>query len=117
MLENTCQICGGNFSFGDSKNRKICNKCANEIVDRVHNKVIGICPVCGKKVPGVPNKRNTYCSKECLKIGNLALNLINRAGVYYRKPKMRTKLDDVALEAKKAGLHYGEYVARRDGKK
>lgn len=110
-----CKVCKREFDAKASWNRKICDSCATELSERIHNKQLGICPICGKKIP-ILNKRYTYCSKECLKLGNLVLNLTNRSGVQYRKSKNRVPLDDIALEAREHGMHYGEYIARKDNK-
>lgn len=59
------------------------------------------CPVCGKRFD-TTNTRTMYCSEQCKK--RKAKN---------PRPKV-DKLTETAKEARKLGMSYGAYVARRE---
>lgn len=77
-----------------------------------------ICAICGKTfIAGKYNAK--YCSVECQDEGRRNHDKKNRkAGQERKKEERKSKkkrqkaLVDIAVEAKKAGMTYGQYVAR-----
>ena len=79
------------------------------------------CTICGKEYT-TTGTRSKACSKECRKI------LTKSYYSYYKKPYDREKknestrkaagqsLQEIASEAKAAGMSYGNYLARIGGK-
>ena len=76
------------------------------------------CVICGKEyITSIYNSK--YCSEECKMQGIRALNKINDRAKRERRMAERVArenshkpLIDIAVEAKKAGMSYGQYVAR-----
>jgi hypothetical protein len=72
------------------------------------------CPVCGGIIPD--NKRK-YCRKECMEQANRERSLIQRNRNKIAREKKRWKKKDlvtIAVEARKAGMPYGQYVAQME---
>ena len=71
------------------------------------------CAICRKKfVSYHPNTK--YCSEGCKTEGNRLINAsyeIRQKEKALEKKKHATALADVAVEARKAGMTYGRYVA------
>lgn len=68
------------------------------------------CAVCGKMYVAIrANQR--YCGSECRYIGLQRLEAEKRASKR-KKKKKKASIVDVAVDAKKAGMSYGEYVAK-----
>lgn len=76
------------------------------------------CEVCGR--PYVTNKANAkYCGQKCSKEGIRRVNAENRKIQSENKKAEKKKKKDnqkaivnIAVEAKKAGMSYGQYVAK-----
>lgn len=68
------------------------------------------CKICGN--PFIPNCNNqSYCSKAC-KHKAAQIRCIENRKKLEMMQKKRNSITDVAVEAKKSGMTYGQYVAR-----
>ncbi len=71
-----------------------------------------ICGKCGKPFTALaPNRK--YCSTECSRKANADCRRV-RLGI--TKKKKVSSLRQVAVEARKAGMTYGQYVAQMEMK-
>ena len=67
------------------------------------------CPVCGKVFK--PSGRQKYCNPKCTDIAQR--NKLKSLNVEGKSRALREKsLSEVAAEARKAGMTYGQYMAR-----
>lgn len=79
------------------------------------------CPVCGK---AISQNRKIYCSDECQRTSKRVKNAEGMRKKRQEEKEQRTEgrkkkdnnahLTQVAIEARKLGMTYGEYVAMRD---
>lgn len=76
------------------------------------------CTICGAKYTTTrPNAK--YCGEECMEIGlkkrqikNDALKAQRKAMELKLKSDRKNAIVNIAVEAKKAGMSYGQYVAK-----
>lgn len=73
-----------------------------------------ICPICGKRFR-TDKDLTKYCSRECYRV-----SVNRRKGIAKEKKveaeKNHNQLFQLAKEAQVAGLSYGQYVARMEGR-
>ena len=104
MTISKCVVCGKEFVHKNPRAQTCSYECrlAKNRADRMNTEQI--CVYCGKKFIGSTSQ--TYCSDECRNKGRL---------MRIHKPKpisTMKRLNEIAKEASKNGLSYGEYVAR-----
>lgn len=71
------------------------------------------CKICGKTFEGW-NKDQKYCSVECKKINDRAVQEKYRKSLKEKEAlaaKKRMAINDINEEARKQGMTYGQYVA------
>ena len=130
-----CKRCGKPFTVSKYRlSTKYCSdECRKESVKEAKRrytrkdqnyepvKKTGVCPVCGKEFPR--NRANhTYCSDECKRENERAREALKRSPE--RKPRGSSEIEkkavvkkrqkpiiNLAVEARKRGLSYGQYVA------
>ena len=80
---------------------------------RKDNREVKKCVVCGKHFIST-NSKVVCCSQECQKKRNKQLqNEARRKYVSQKEPKKKTKtLAELSVEARAAGMTYGQYVAK-----
>ena len=79
---------------------------------------IRTCEICGKKYVATQHNAK-YCGAECHTEGMRRRNRANdrektrqKIAEHIRKKDNQQAIIDIAVEAKKAGMSYGQYVAR-----
>ncbi|MBO5068993.1 MAG: hypothetical protein J6C37_01315 [Roseburia sp.] len=80
---------------------------------RSDNREVKKCSICGKHF--ITNKsRVVCCSPECQKKRNKEIqNEARRKYVSQKEPKKKKKtLEEISVEARAAGMTYGQYVAQ-----
>lgn len=71
------------------------------------------CLICGKIFLSKANCKAKYCSDECRKEGARRYNEIRRNFAEYERKRMTVqKVIDIANEASRLGLTYGQYVSK-----
>ena len=71
------------------------------------------CHICGKRFIGY--NATKYCGLECSRVANRDRNKRFHENEKVRKRKANsneTAIVDIAVEARKAGMSYGQYVAK-----
>lgn len=122
----TCVICGKKF-IGASKSGKYCSSTCKQIgLKRVQaewreKRKITLkpikCKACGKKFTPI-NARSAYCSRSCYenekrkRACERAKNRRNEIRKIKINKSNQQMITEIALEARKAGMSYGQYVAK-----
>lgn len=115
--EVVCQMCGKKH-MAVRRTVKYCPECRKERMkerQRLYKsnvKKTRVCKKCGK-VFTVDHLKNTKLCEKCRK--NEDKNLINKFKFQrgFEKNHARKPVDDIAAEAKAAGMSYGKYVAMK----
>lgn len=104
MTISKCVICGKEFVHKNPRAMTCSDECrlAKKRADNMN--VEQVCVYCGKKFIGSVSQ--TYCSDECRAKGK-AMRMHKQKSISTMK-----RLNEIAKEASRNGLSYGEYVAR-----
>ena len=112
-MTKTCVICGKTFQSYRPNAMTCSYECRKEMIKRNHAEKVKrleytfkkVCPTCGKEFMARTSAQ-LYCSDECRMKGAL----LKRNAP--KPKKTMDRLKEIALEATKSGMTYGEYVAR-----
>jgi hypothetical protein len=124
--KQVCDLCGKTFTTLNA-NQKMCNTCVKKIEYRFNHRIKGKCICCGKPISFIGRKGSKkYCSERCKRISLRVRSLIkyrehpelrikNHGNVRKNKPDHNalSRLGEHIEAAKKAGLSYGMYMARK----
>lgn len=119
-MTNICRVCGKEFE-ANVRNKKTCPECAQTIFNRINNTdKTDVCLVCGKIINEKPNRWRRYCGDSCKNIAHYIsyyYSVKKREKKSNKKRKENTvkaryrKMDDMEMQARKAGMDYGTYTA------
>ena len=126
MIDHVCLVCGKHFQTEKNSSKYCGRECQAKGYSMLveQRKAEGYiykrrCKMCGKAFE-TTEVRKYYCSPGCKKEGKngFAREEYKRARVQkeLNEIKAKSKLDSIAVAAKKAGISYGRYMARKEGK-
>lgn len=115
-----CKLCGKDFKIRFRSNEVFCSEECCKAFHGIRAKKDLYCVICGKKLSG---KNKKYCGETCRRRAATLRNMeemkelseskdVETPKVIKKKRKPKLTLVQIAVEARKEGLSYGQYVAK-----
>lgn len=112
VYHRTCEWCGVKFDSYNKRKRCCSQNHAHFVWMKKHHVRYKVCPVCNKNFK-VSDEHKKYCSDECCN-----MKYKNNAQIEERTEKVKSthhSISEMAAEARKLGMSYGEYVRHING--